>query len=184
VCARVGNQRSHGVVTARVRTNAVQSLHHQRRDLHQSTYPVPLGRLGLILLSHPSSTKGHRFILMTTDYFSKWVEVVPLRNMTHSEVISFVSKHIIHRFGIPQTLTTYQGPSFMSQQFREFASTLNIKLLNSSPYYAQANGQTEASNKMLIGLIKKKIEEKPRRWHEVLSEALWAYRVCKMGQLR
>jgi hypothetical protein len=87
-------------VTARVRTDAVQSLHHQRRDLHQSTYPVPLRRSGLILLSHPSSTKGHRFILMMTDYFSKWVEVVPLRNMTHSEVISFVSKHIIHRFGV------------------------------------------------------------------------------------
>jgi hypothetical protein len=42
-------------VTARVRTNAVQSFHHQHRDLHQLTYPVPLGRSGLILLS---STKG------------------------------------------------------------------------------------------------------------------------------
>jgi hypothetical protein len=31
----------------------------------------------------------------------------------------------------------------------------------------------------LIGLIKKKIEERPRRWHEVLSETLWAYRVSK-----
>jgi hypothetical protein len=50
MCARVGNQRSRGVVTARLRTNVVRSLHHQRRDLHQSTYPVPLGRLGLILL--------------------------------------------------------------------------------------------------------------------------------------
>jgi hypothetical protein len=50
-------------------------------------------------------------------------------------------------------------------------------LLNSSSYYAQANGQAEASNKILIGLIKKKIEEKPRRWHEVLNEALWAYSV-------
>jgi hypothetical protein len=39
MCARVGNQRSCGVVTARVRTNAVRSLRHQRRDLHQSTYP-------------------------------------------------------------------------------------------------------------------------------------------------
>jgi hypothetical protein len=46
-----GNQRSRGVVIARVRTDAVQSLRHQRRDLHQSTYPVPLGRSGLILLS-------------------------------------------------------------------------------------------------------------------------------------
>jgi hypothetical protein len=61
----------------------------------------------------------------------------------------------------------------MSQQFREFASSLKIKLLNSSPYYAQANGQAKASNKIVIGLIKKKIEERPRRWHEVLSEALW-----------
>jgi hypothetical protein len=51
VCAWDGNQWSRGVVTARVRTNAVRSLHHQRRDLHQSTYPVPLRRSGLILLS-------------------------------------------------------------------------------------------------------------------------------------
>jgi hypothetical protein len=51
VCARVGNQRSRGVVTAQVRTDAVRSLRHQRRDLHQSTYPVPLGRSGFILLS-------------------------------------------------------------------------------------------------------------------------------------
>jgi hypothetical protein len=51
MCARFGNQRSRDVVTARVRTDAVRSLHHQRQDLHQSTYPVPLGRSGLILLS-------------------------------------------------------------------------------------------------------------------------------------
>jgi hypothetical protein len=51
VFAWVGNQRSRGVVTARVRTDIVRSLRHQRRDLHQSTYPVPLRRLGLILLS-------------------------------------------------------------------------------------------------------------------------------------
>jgi hypothetical protein len=51
MCARVGNQRSHGVVIARVRTDTARSLHHQRRDLHQLTYPVPLRRLRLILLS-------------------------------------------------------------------------------------------------------------------------------------
>ena len=83
--------------------------------------------------------------------------------MTHVELISFVSEHIIHRFGIPQTLTTDEGSSFMSHQFREFAESLRIKLLNSSPYYAQANGQAESSNKTLIKLIKKKIEEHPKR---------------------
>jgi hypothetical protein len=50
-------------------------------------------------------------------------------------------------------------------------------LLNPSPYY----GQAESSNKILIKLIKKKIEENPRRWHEVLSEALWAHRISRHG---
>jgi hypothetical protein len=53
MCTWIGDQQSRGVVTARVRTDAVRSLRHQRQDLHQSTYPVPLVRLGPILLSHP-----------------------------------------------------------------------------------------------------------------------------------
>jgi transposase InsO family protein len=65
-----------------------------------------------------------------------------------------------------------QGSSFMSHQVRDFAESLKIKLLSSSPYYAQANGQAEYSNKTLIKLIKKNIEENPKSWHEVLSEAL------------
>jgi hypothetical protein len=48
----------------------------------------------------------------------------------------------------------------------------------------KANGQAEANNKSKIKLIKKKIEEHPRRWHEVLSEALWAYRVSKNGAIQ
>jgi transposase InsO family protein len=67
----------------------------------------------------------------------------------------------VHQFGIPQTLTTDQGASFMSHQFKEFTAPLKIKLLNSSPYYAQANSQAESSNKMLIKLIKKKLEALP-----------------------
>jgi hypothetical protein len=58
---------------------------------------------------------------------------------------------------------------------------MGIKLIRSSPYYAQANGQAEASNQSLIKLIKRKIDEHPRRWHEVLSEALWAYHVSCHG---
>ena len=101
--------------------------------------------------------------------------------MTHKEVIEFIIEHIIYRFGIPQTLTIDQGTSFVSKEVRKFAELYKIKLLNSSPYYAQANGQAESSNKTLIKLIKKKIEENPRRWHEVLSEALWAYRISRHG---
>ena len=79
-------------------------------------------------------------MLVTTDYFTKWTEMVPLKNMTHREVIEFITEHIIHRFGILQTLTTNQGSSFISKEVRAFIESYKIKLLNSSPYYAQANG--------------------------------------------
>lgn len=61
---------------------------------------------------------------------------------------------------------------------------MGMKLYNSSPYYAQANGQAEASNKIMIKLIKKKIDEKPRKWHSTLSEALWAYRMACHGSTK
>ena len=92
-----------------------------------------------------------------------------------SKQIEFITEHIIHRFGIPQTLTTDQGSSFISKDVCAFAESYKIKLLNSSPYCAQANRQAESSNKILIKLVKKKIEENPRRWYEVLSETLWPY---------
>jgi hypothetical protein len=130
---------------------------------------------------HPRSSKRHQFILVATDYFTKWTEVVPLGNMAYRVVINFVLEHIIYRFGVPQTLTTDQGPSLMSPQFREFTESMKIKLLNSSPYYAQANGQAEVSNKVLIKIIKKRIKDNPERWHEKLSEALWAHRTSRYG---
>jgi hypothetical protein len=67
----------------------------------------------------------------------------------------------------------------MSHQVREFAESIKIKLLRSSAYYAQANGQAESSNKTLIKLMNKKIEENPKRWNEVLSEALWTHCISK-----
>jgi hypothetical protein len=65
----------------------------------------------------------------------------------------------------------------VSKEVKDFAELYKIKLHNSSPYYAQA----KSSNKTLIKLIKKKIEDNPRRWHEVLSKALWAHRISRHG---
>jgi transposase InsO family protein len=101
--------------------------------------------------------------------------------MTHQVVINFVQEHIIYRSGVHQTPTTDERPPFMSHQFREFAKSMKIKLLNSSPYYVHANGQAEASNKVLIKIIKKRIEDNPRKWHEKLSKALQAHRKSRHG---
>jgi hypothetical protein len=90
---------------------------------------------------HSSSSKEHRFVLVATNYSTKWTKAIPLKNMTHKKVIRFNTEHIIYRFNISQTLTTDRETSFVSKKVHHFAELYKIKLLNSSPYYAQTNGQ-------------------------------------------
>jgi len=86
------------------------------------------------------SSKGHKFILVATDYFTKWVEAIPLKKVTLTIMINLVKEHIVYQFGIPRTITTDQGTMFTSGEFDEFAIGMGIKVLNCSPYYAQSNG--------------------------------------------
>ena len=72
---------------------------------------------------NPPSSKGHQWVLAITDYFTKWVEAVPMRSVASKDVISFVKEHIIHRFGIPQTITTDGGSVFISQELESLSMT-------------------------------------------------------------
>jgi hypothetical protein len=71
--------------------------------MHPIIKPWPFRGWGLDFVEqiNPHSSKGHHFVLVATDCFTKWTEAVPLKNMTHREVIEFIMEHIIHRFGIP-----------------------------------------------------------------------------------
>lgn len=57
---------------------------------------------------------------------------------------------------------------------QEFAKEMGFKFLTSTPYYAQANGQVETVNKVIIGLIKKHVGKKLKNWHKTLDQILWA----------
>ncbi|XP_050211616.1 uncharacterized protein LOC126661793 [Mercurialis annua] len=52
-------------------------------------------------------------------------------------------------------------------------------MLHSTPYYAKANGQAGATNKVIKLIVQKMIEQNPRQWHVFLSEAVWANRTSQ-----
>ena len=93
---------------------------------HRIIRHVPIDKLHLIIKSwpfkgwamdmigkiHPPSLKHHCFILVATDYFTKWVEAKPYKAVDQTEVIGFI-KDLIHRFGIPQTITADNGLQLM-----------------------------------------------------------------------
>ncbi|XP_045810889.1 uncharacterized protein LOC123905327 [Trifolium pratense] len=103
-------------------------------------------------------------------------KAIALTNVDQEAVINFVQNHIIYRFGLPETITTDQGTVFVGRKMQDFAEQSGFKLITSTPYYAQANGQVEAANKVIIGLIKRHMAQKPKNWHKTLDQVLWACR--------
>ena len=77
-------------------------------------------------------------------------------------MIQFIKEQIIHRFGIPQSITTDQGIMFIGDEMTYFAKDYGIQLIRSTPFYAQENGQVEASNKLLINILERILEDNPR----------------------
>lgn len=59
---------------------------------------------------------------------------------------------------------------------QEFAVETGFRLVTSTPYYAQANGQVEPANKVIISLIRKHVSKKPKNWHKTLDQILWSCR--------
>ena len=72
----------------------------------------------------------------------------------------------------------------MGNETQSFADSRGIKLLNSTPYYAQADGQAEATNKMVINIVEKMVKENPRNQDTLLFKAFWAYQRSKMSSTR
>ncbi|KAM2372831.1 hypothetical protein ACFX1X_047515 [Malus domestica] len=123
-----------------------------------------------------SGAAKHAWLLVATDYFTRWVEAKSYAELTSKKVCDFVEEHIVTRFGIPETIIIDNGTVFTTERFKEYTVSKKIRLDQSTPYYPQANGQVEASNKVLIGILKKMIKERLGLWHLKLNEALWAYR--------
>ncbi|KAL6344991.1 hypothetical protein AAG906_007722 [Vitis piasezkii] len=154
---------------ARYLTKVRDTLQRRRPRLDGSHHKVSPDR-------HFARRAQKKFLLVATDYFSKWVEVEAYASIKDKDVTKFVWKNIICRFGIPQTIIADNDPRFDSITFRNFCSELNIRNLYSTSRYPQSNGQAEATNKTLITALKKRLEQAKGKWVEELPSVLWAYR--------
>ena len=72
---------------------------------------------------------------------------------------------------------TDNAPTFKSKKMISFCHKYHISLNNSTAYYPQGNGLAESSNKILVRIIKKLLEDNKRAWNTKLKLALWADRI-------
>eukprot|EP00253_Pinus_taeda_P028659 PITA_28659 len=125
----------------------------------------------------------HKYILTATDYFTKWVEAIPLKKTNSEAIIEFINQFIITRFGVPNALVFYNASYFSSNAMFDFAIKRGFKLKYSANYYPQGNGLAESTNKNLIKIIKQTIEQNHKNWKKSLIFALWADRITQKASI-
>ena len=104
----------------------------------------------------PRGIGNWRWLLVDTDYFTKWVEAKHLANIRDVDAKRFIWRNIVTRFGVPHTLISDNGLQLNSKAFRRYCRELGIRNRYSIPAYPQGNGQAEATNKVIVSGLKKR----------------------------
>ena len=140
----------------------------------------PMERIATDILGELPETKyGNKYILVVSDYFSKWTEAFPMPNMEAKTVASLIVNEVICRFGVPHIIHSDQGRQYESKLFSEVCSLLQIRKTRTTPYHPQSDGMVERYNKTLMTMISAYVSENHRDWDEHIPYVMMAYRATE-----
>ncbi|CAJ2654489.1 unnamed protein product [Trifolium pratense] len=146
-------------------------------ELKSMSSPWPFAWWGMDILG--PFTKGlhqNKFIIVSVDYFTKWVEAEPISDITSFRILRFFKRDVLCRFGIPQAIVTDNGTQFTDKGFQDFLAALGTKQHFTSVEHPQTNGQAEAANRVILPGLRRRLDQNKKKWVEELESVLWAYR--------
>ena len=86
---------------------------------------APLDRLATNILGpFPESTKGNKYILAVTGYFTKWVEIYAIRDQSAITCAEVILDEFIGRYGCPYNIHSDQGRNYERTVFTELCRLL------------------------------------------------------------
>ena len=126
----------------------------------------------------PLTPRGNRYILVATDHFSKWVEIMAVPDQSAVTCANKLLNEVISRYGCPLTLHTDRGRNYESSIFIELCKLLEIKKTRTSVRNPRCNGQAERFNRSLLRMIKAYLRGEQENWDLNLGCLAAAYRAC------
>ena len=124
----------------------------------------------------PVTERGNRYILIVTDHFTKYVEIIPVPDMTAEVCAAKILNEVISRWGCPLTIHSDQGHTYESKVFSELCRMLEVKKSRTSPRNPKGNGQSERFNRTLRRMVKAYLCGEQKDWDLYLGCLAGAYR--------
>ncbi|KZR97300.1 Uncharacterized protein APZ42_007909, partial [Daphnia magna] len=93
------------------------------------------------------SAKGYRYILVISDYASRFVFTVPMRNQTAQTIAKVLVNKIFTKYGSPEVVLTEQDTNFLSSLIQEVCKLFKVKQIRTTAYHPQTDGLVERFNR-------------------------------------
>jgi Integrase zinc binding domain len=148
----------------------------------EQLHPIEVGkvfdRVGIDIVGPlPITSSENRYIIVATEYLTKWPEAKAIKDIQANTVAQFIYEEIICRHGAPKVLLSDRGTSFVNSVVKSLCDTMKTAHVLTTAYHPQTNGLTERFNKTLCEtLAKYVIQNDNLEWDQFVPSALFAYR--------
>lgn len=147
---------------------------HSPLQTIQAGYPMQV--VGVDIMGPlPESEAGNLYVLVASDYFTKWVEVYAIPNQEAITIAKKLTDEMFCRFSPPEQLHSDQGRQFESDLIKEICKLLNIRKTRTTPYHPQCDGLVERFNRTLLDMLATTTRQHPFDWEDQIHKVCMAY---------
>jgi hypothetical protein len=106
-----------------------------RAPLHPIVdFQRPFDKVGMDILELSTTNSGNKYVIVFTDYLTKWVEAFPLRDQTAESIARIFINEIVSRHSAPRELLSDRGTNFMSKLISSVTNYFKINKIQTTPY--------------------------------------------------
>jgi cleavage and polyadenylation specificity factor subunit 1 len=149
------------------------SKHTRSPIVVMNTPEAKFCELNMDIIGPYSLSEGMKYCLTIIDRFSRWVEAIPIPDISAQTIIRTFYDQWICRYGTPTKIITDQGRQFMSRDFELFCKKFGILHARTTAYNPKCNGLVERFHRTLKSAIK---AHYPQQWTKCLSTVLFGLR--------
>jgi hypothetical protein len=123
----------------------------------------------------PETHNGNRYILVMSEYTTRYMIGVAIRDQEASTVANAFIMNVVLRYGSPTEILTDQGKSFCSRLMKEICSQLNIKQTRTTAYHPETDGNVERFNRTMGDMLATSLTGDHCNWDEYLPYVIYVY---------
>ena len=123
----------------------------------------------------PRSKNGNKYILVVSDYFTRWVEAYAIPNQEATTVAVKFIDNMFCRYSLSEQIHSDMGAQFELKVIQAMSKLLGINKTHTTPYHPQSDGLVERLNQTILSMLVTTLDNHAGEWEDYLSKVRFAY---------